>query len=171
MEPRAVLGGRYELGQPLGSGGFGTVYRARDRQAHTDVAVKVVPRGLGADHIARRLRREALALRRIASIHVARIVDFGEDEGAVYLVTELVSPAVPLSADAIGRPLLPHEALRAARSLLDGLAAAHAAGIAHGDVKPENVLVPGGHDALDAIKIIDFGLARVTTRASLAEDA
>ena len=171
MESRAVLGGRYELGPPLGSGGFGTVYRARDRQTNAEVAVKVVPRGLGADHIAHRLRREALALRRVASTHVARIVDFGDDDGGVYLVTELVAPAVSLSVEGIGRPLLPHEALRAARSLLDGLAAAHTAGIAHGDVKPENILVPRGPDALDALKIIDFGLARVTTRASLAEDA
>jgi eukaryotic-like serine/threonine-protein kinase len=166
---RALVGNRYELGPAIGSGGFGTVFRARDPQRRADVALKLVPPGFGSDVLAERLRREATILRRVASRHVAQILDFGEDEHGVWLVTELVD-GVWLDRISLGRPLLPHEVLRVARGLLEGLAAVHAAGIIHGDVKASNVLVPRGQDALDAPKLIDFGLARVTSRMEIAEE-
>ena len=80
-------------------------------------------------------------LRRVTSRHVARVHDAGDDESGVWLVTELVEGAA-LTVATLGRPLLPHEVLRVARGLLEGLAAVHAAGIVHGDVKPSNILVP-----------------------------
>lgn len=164
---RPVLGGRYELGPAIGSGGFGTVFRARDRRTETDVAVKLVLPGLGSAAAAQRLRREAQLLRRVVSRHVARVYDSGDDEAGVWLVTELVEGA-SLSPATLGRALLPHEVLRVARGLLEGLAAVHAAGIVHGDVKPSNVLVPGGSKTLDGAKIVDFGLARFVSRADVA---
>ncbi len=164
---RPVLGGRYELGPAIGSGGFGTVFRAYDRRTGVDVAVKLVAPGLGSDFAAQRLRREAQILRRVASRHVARVLDAGDDESGAWLVTELVDGA-PLTVATLGRPLLPHEVLRVARGLLEGLAAVHATGVVHGDVKPSNVLVPLGDKALDSAKLVDFGLARVVLRSEVA---
>ncbi|MBX3193015.1 MAG: serine/threonine protein kinase [Labilithrix sp.] len=164
-----VLGGRYELGAAIGSGGFGTVFRARDRQGSLDVAVKLVPPGFDASHLAERLRTEAAVLKRLSSRHVARVFELGSDASGVWLVTELID-GVPLSAESLGRALLPHEVLRVARGLLEGLSVAHAAGIVHADVKPSNVLVPRNKDALDGPKLIDFGLARLTARADLARE-
>ncbi|MBX3222303.1 MAG: serine/threonine protein kinase [Labilithrix sp.] len=164
---RPVLGGRYELGPAIGSGGFGTVFRARDRRTGADVAVKLVAPGLGSEVAAQRLRREGEILCRVASRHVARVHDAGDDESGAWLVTELVDGA-PLAVPTLGRPLLPHEVLRVARGVLEGLAAVHAAGIVHGDVKPSNVLVPRGDKALDGAKLVDFGLARIVPRSEVA---
>jgi len=164
---RPILGGRYELGPPIGSGGFGTVFRARDRRTGAELAVKLVPPSLGSSAAAERLRREGQLLRRITSRHVAKVFDSGDDGAGVWLVTELVDGA-PLTLATLGRPLLPHEVLRVARGLLEGLAAVHAAGIVHGDVKPSNVLVPVGDKALDGAKLVDFGLARVVARSEIA---
>lgn len=164
---RLALGGRYELGPALGSGGFGTVFRARDRRSGVEVAVKLVRHGLGSEPAAQRLRREGAILRRVSSRHVARVYDSGDDDHGVWLVTELVDGA-PLTITTLGRPLLPHEVLRVARGLLEGLAAVHGAGIIHGDVKPSNVLVPRGDKALDGPKLVDFGLARMQSRAEVA---
>ena len=170
MGERALLGGRYELGQAIGSGGFATVFRARDRQANTDVAVKLVPPGFDAAQLSERLRGEAAVLerlKRLSSRHVARVFELGSDSQGVWLVTELID-GVPLSVEGLGRALLPHEVLRVARGLLEGLSVAHGAGIVHADVKPSNILVPRTAKALDGAKLIDFGLARLTTRADLA---
>jgi serine/threonine protein kinase len=169
---RALLGGRYELGQAIGSGGFATVFRARDRQANTDVAVKLVPPGFDAARLSERLRSEAAVLerlKRLSSRHVARVFELGSDSQGVWLVTELID-GVPLSVEALGRALLPHEVLRVARGVLEGLSVAHGAGIVHADVKPSNILVPRTEKALDGPKLIDFGLARLTTRADLARE-
>ena len=162
-----VLGGRYELGPAIGSGGFGTVFRARDRHTGADVAVKLVLPGLGSELAALRLRREGQILRRVTSRHVARIHDAGDDESGAWLVTELVDGAA-LNVATLGRPLLPHEVLRVARGLLEGLAAVHAAGIVHGDVKPSNILVPLDDNVLDGAKLVDFGLARIVSRSEVA---
>lgn len=167
MGERALLGGRYELGPAIGSGGFATVFRARDRQADTDVAVKLVPPGFDAAHLGERLRSEGTVLKKLSSRHLARVFELGEGDEGVWLVTELID-GVPLSVEALGRALLPHEVLRVARGLLEGLSVAHRAGVIHADVKPSNVLVPRTEKALDGPKLIDFGLARVTSRADLA---
>ena len=169
MAERALLGGRYELGPAIGSGGFATVFRARDRQANTDVAVKLVPPGFDATRIAARLEAEAAVLTRLSSRHLARVIELGADAQGAWLVTELID-GVPLSVEGLGRALLPHEVLRVARGLLEGLSVAHAAGVVHADVKPSNILVPRTEQALDGAKLIDFGLARVTSRADVARE-
>lgn len=169
MGERALLGGRYELGPAIGSGGFATVFRARDRHANADVAVKLVPPGFDAAQLSARLRTEAAVLKRLSSRHVARVFDIGSDDQGVWLVTELID-GVPLSVEGLGRALLAHEVLRVARGLLEGLSAAHSLGVIHADVKPSNVLVPRNEKALDGPKLIDFGLARVTPRSEIARE-
>ncbi|HSO37888.1 MAG TPA: serine/threonine-protein kinase, partial [Labilithrix sp.] len=169
MAERALLGGRYELGPAIGSGGFATVFRARDRHANIDVAVKLVPPGFDASRIAARLESEARVLTKLSSRHLARVIELGADEQGAWLVTELID-GVPLSVEGLGRALLPHEVLRVARGLLEGLSVAHAAGVVHADVKPSNILVPRTENALDGAKLIDFGLARLTARADVARE-
>lgn len=178
-----ALAGRYELGAVLGSGGYATVYRAHDAEADRDVAVKVIPTALaagtgidpraGEDEDAQfdRFRQEALALSRLRSRHIARVYDFGRDDGVgLYLVMELIE-GVPLDVRALGRALLPHEVLRVARGLLAGLAEAHAHGISHRDIKPQNLLLPRGGRGLDEPCILDFGIARDERRASVLLEA
>ena len=177
------LAGRYELGAVLGSGGYATVYRARDSEVDREVAVKVIPTALAAgtgidpragedeDVQFDRFRQEALALSRLRSRHIARVYDFGRDDAVgLYLVMELIE-GVPLDVRSLGRPLLPHEVLRVARGLLAGLAEAHAHGISHRDIKPSNLLVPRGGRGLDEPRILDFGIARDERRASVMLEA
>jgi serine/threonine-protein kinase len=145
------------------------VYLAHDTREHRDVAIKLVPEDEGDGMRAERFRQEALVLSRLRSPNVAHVRDFGRDPAVgLYLVMDLVS-GVPLEAAALGRPLLPHEVLIAARALLAGLAEVHAAGLAHRDVKPANVLVPGGVEGLAQLQLIDFGIARSERRAALLE--
>lgn len=151
------------------------MFRARDRQANADVAVKLVPpnlysRELGStSHAAEQLRNEAAILKKLSSRHLARVFDLGSDAQGVWLVTEYID-GVWLSVEGLGRALLPHEVLRVARGLLEGLSVAHAAGVVHADVKPSNILVPRNEKALDGPKLIDFGLARLTPRAEIARE-
>lgn len=168
MGDRARVGGRYELAAAIGSGGFATVFRAKDLRSSAEVAVKLVPPGPDNGDLGARLEREASALRRVRSRFVARVYDLGTDGYGAWLVTELVD-GVPLSPDGLGRALLPHEVLRVARGVLEGLSAAHEAGVVHGDVKPANVLVAGGLEGLDTPKLIDFGLALLSPRSRTQE--
>jgi len=178
----SVLAGRYELGAPIGSGGFATVYRAHDAQERRDVAIKVIPATIGgessvaderelANEVLERFRQEALALSRLRSRHVARVHHFGRDEAVgLYLVMELID-GVPLDAASLGRSLLAHEVLRVARGMLSGLAEAHVNGIVHRDIKPTNVLVPRGRRGLDEVRLLDFGIARDERRAAVLAEA
>ena len=189
-----LVAGRYELGQLLGSGGFASVFRAHDKVAVRDVALKVIPFSLGigqeggaggaaalagdgnlrADELEatghfERFRHEALALSRLRSRHVARVFDFGRDaEMGLYLVMEYID-GVPLESKAVGRSLMPHEVLRVARGVLDALGDAHASGIVHRDIKPSNVLLPRGRRALDEVRVLDFGIARSVRRSEVDE--
>lgn len=132
-----------------------------------DVALKIIPHGELTPFD--RFRQEALALSRMKSRHVAHVHDFGRDEElGYYLAMDLIA-GVPLEASALGRPLLPHEVLRAARGLLSALGEAHIAGIVHRDIKPSNVLVPGGINGLHDVRLLDFGIARSERRSQVRE--
>ncbi len=171
-----LVANRYELGPTLGTGGFATVYRARDKTTNEAVAIKVIAtalfKGLAADDdIAERFRREALAVSQLRSPNVVRVFDFGKDETeGLYLVMELVD-GVTLEPSRLGRVLLTHEVFRAARALLAGLAEAHASTIVHRDIKPANIIVPNGIAGLADLKILDFGIARSERRAQLDAEA
>ena len=152
--PEAI--GRYAVSAELGRGGMGIVYRGRDRELKRDVAIKLVldPTRVGEDEL-RRFRREASAAARLKHPGIVAVHEVGEDEGRPFLVLELVE----------GRNL--EELLRAeqvdhrraaelVRGVAEALAHAHAQGVVHRDVKPENVLV----DASGRPRLTDFGLAR-----------
>jgi serine/threonine-protein kinase len=139
---------------------MGTVFRARDRELDDEVALKVL-RGDGNDAAqVERLRQEIRAARQITHPNVVRAFDFGEAEGAHYLTMEYV-PGTTLREliDARGGlDLTP--ALQIAKQVCRGLAAVHKAGIVHGDLKPQNVMVMGNGIA----KLMDFGVARPRAR-------
>jgi hypothetical protein len=150
--------GPYEILAPLGAGGMGEVYRARDGRLNRDVAIKVLPQRVAADAGAMsRFEREAKAVAALSHPNILSIFDFGSEGGVAYAVTEL------LDGQTLGEllesgPLPPRRAGAIARELAEGLAAAHAKGIVHRDLKPENVFVTrSGH-----VKILDFGLASET---------
>jgi serine/threonine protein kinase/tetratricopeptide (TPR) repeat protein len=149
--------GPYEVVAPLGAGGMGEVWRARDSRLHRDVAIKVLPDAMGADDTARaRFEREARAVAALSHPNILAIHDVGNDDGTAYAVMELLEGAT-LRERMQQAEVTPARALEWAHQIAQGLAAAHERGIVHRDLKPENVFVT--RDAV--VKILDFGLARV----------
>ncbi len=150
--------GPYEILAPLGAGGMGEVYRARDTRLGREVAVKVLPPDVSSD--AGRLRRFEKEARSASSLNHPNIVtvhDIGTAEGVSYIAMELVD-GVTLR-DLLAEGAMPVKRLLAiGAQTADGLAKAHAAGIVHRDLKPENVMVRRDGFA----KILDFGLAKLT---------
>jgi Tol biopolymer transport system component len=144
--------GAYEIIEPLGAGGMGEVYRARDPRLRRDVAVKVLADAASPELMAR-LEQEARAAGSLNHPHIVTVFDIGSHEGRPFVVLELLE----------GETLRTHlrgldtrRAVDIAVQIAEGLAVAHARGIVHRDIKPENVfVVRGGH-----VKILDFGLAR-----------
>jgi Tol biopolymer transport system component len=151
--------GPYEILAPLGAGGMGEVYRARDTKLNRDVAIKVLPDLLAADPQRRaRLEREAQALAALNHPHIAQIYGVEESHGTLALVMELVEG--PTLADRIaGAPkgLPVEDAIRIASQVAEALEAAHASGIIHRDLKPANIKVRSD----GVVKVLDFGLARM----------
>src|SRR5271157_3603856 len=145
--------GPYEIVAPLGAGGMGQVYRARDTKLNRDVAIKVLPAALANDaQYMARLEREAQTLAALNHPNIATV--YGVEQGA--LVMELVE-----GADLHG-PLPVEEAIPIARQIAEGLESAHERGIIHRDLKPANIkLTPAG-----VVKILDFGLAKTAGECS-----
>src|SRR5512140_3363417 len=138
LSPGARLG-PYEIVSPLGAGGMGEVYRARDTRLEREVALKILGRDLLADEGARkRFRKEALALAKLNHPNIAHVYDFASEGGVDFLVMELV-PGEMLSERLARGPLSEADVLKVGRELAEGLAAAHAEGVIHCDLKPANL--------------------------------
>jgi serine/threonine protein kinase len=152
LTPGAKLG-NFEIVGPIGRGGMGEVYRARDARLKRDVAIKVLPAGLARDpdRIAR-FEREARAVAAVNHPNVVAVFDVGAEDGIFYIVSELVD-GEPLR----GARLELGKTLDIAVQIAAGLAAAHEAGIVHRDLKPDNILLTRD----GRVKILDFGLAKV----------
>ena len=152
-----MLGGRYRVERPIARGGMSTVYRCADERLSRAVAVKVMDERLVDDPVfRRRFEREAKSMARLSHPNLVGVYDFDSEADHLYLVMELITGGTLGELMAERGPLLPSEALSVMRSVLTGLAAAHAAGLVHRDLKPDNVLIGGD----GAIKIADFGLVR-----------
>ncbi len=150
--------GPYEILSPLGAGGMGEVYRARDPRLGRDVAVKVLPASFSQD--ADRLRRfeqEAKAAGVLNHPNLTAVHDIGSHEGAPYVVQELLEGET-LRAVLAGGRLSPRKAVDYSLQIVHGLSAAHEKGIVHRDLKPENIFVTND----GRVKILDFGLAKLT---------
>jgi serine/threonine protein kinase len=163
-----VIAGRYRLLSPLGEGGMGTVWRARDEVLHREVAVKEVraPGGLPGTDVQRmyaRLEREAWAAARVSHPNVVTVYDVATDDDRPWIVMELVrglSLAELLEADG---PLPPARAAHIGAEVLAALRAAHEAGVLHRDVKPGNVLLAND----GRVVLTDFGIAMVEGSSAL----
>jgi serine/threonine-protein kinase len=152
-----LIAGRYELLGMVGAGAMGTVYRARDRELDEEVALKVLQRDvLEAPGTLDRFRREVKLARRVTHRNVARAHDIGEHAGEHFITMELID-GHPLSHLITGgQPISPSKAIAILRAICQGLDAAHAVGVVHCDLKPDNVLI--AHDG--RVVITDFGIAR-----------
>jgi len=147
--------GPYEIVAPLGAGGMGEVYRARDTRLGREVAVKVLPQHLSADPDLRaRLEREARAVSSLNHPHICVLHDVGHQDGTDYLVMEMIEGETLLSRLERG-PLPPATLLTTAIEIADALDRAHRSGIVHRDLKPGNIMLTKG-----GAKLMDFGLAR-----------
>lgn len=149
--------GPYEIQSPLGAGGMGEVYRARDPRLGRFVAIKVLPTYLSSDpDRLRRFEQEARATGLLNHPNVLAVYDLGTSDGAPYIVSELLEGET-LRARLAGGPLPARKATEYGIQVANGLAAAHEKGIVHRDLKPENLfLTTDGR-----IKILDFGLAKL----------
>jgi predicted ATPase/serine/threonine protein kinase len=151
-----TLIGRYEVQSPLGAGGMGRIYVARDLKLRRPVALKLLPAEIAADpQLLARFRREANAVVALNHPHIVTVYDVGEAEGSPYIATELID-GVSLR-QRMAQPLPLVELLRIGSQVAAALAAAHAQGIVHRDIKPENVMLR--HDGY--VKVVDFGIAKV----------
>ncbi len=164
-----LIGGRYRLIARLGHGGMGTVWRARDEVVDREVAVKEprVPDHLGErEHttVHQRMQREARAAARIDHPSVVTVHDVVTEDGKPWIVMELVRG--PSLGDRLQEGTLdPREAARIGLAVLDALSAAHAVGILHRDVKPDNVMLGTG----DRVVLTDFGIAQIEGEQRLTE--
>jgi serine/threonine-protein kinase len=160
-----VVGGKYRLIHPLGIGGMGTVWRAEHQDLRQQVAIKLLDaRGPNADRAVRRFQREAQIAASIHHRNIVYISDFGSGGGEPYLVMELLA-GVPLSERmVVGEPLGAGAFLRMMEEALLGLAAVHAAGVVHRDMKPENIFLVRSSDGSSFPKLLDFGVSRSTER-------
>jgi serine/threonine-protein kinase len=157
LSPSSHLG-PYEIIAPLGSGGMGEVYRARDTRLKRDVALKVLRAHLMRDADAEaRFARETRAVAALSHQNILAIHDVGTANGIVYAVMELLDGET-LRARLRQSPIPWRKAVSIALQVADGLAAAHARSIVHRDLKPENIFLTSSGQ----VKILDFGLARVT---------
>ncbi len=149
--------GPYEIVAPLGAGGMGEVYRARDPRLGREVAIKVLPASFSEDSDRlRRFEQEARAAGILNHPNITAVYDIGTKEGAPYVVQELLEGDTLRSALA-GAKLSPRKAIDYALQIAHGLAAAHEKGIVHRDLKPENLFVTRD----GRVKILDFGLAKL----------
>jgi serine/threonine protein kinase len=149
--------GPYEITAPLGAGGMGEVYRARDARLRRDVAIKVLPESVSQNpERLRRFEREAFATSALNHPNILTIHDVGSEAGVPYVVFELLEGQT--LRQRLSTAVSAVQALDYAVQIANGMASAHEKGIVHRDLKPENIFIT----RLGVVKILDFGLAKHT---------
>ncbi|TMK38302.1 MAG: serine/threonine protein kinase, partial [Actinobacteria bacterium] len=153
-----IIAGRYRVAARIGSGGMGEVFRARDQVLGRTVAVKVLPQELAArPGFVERFRAEAQAAARLSHPNAVQVHDWGSSDGSYFMVMEYVRGRTLREVLAARGRLQPAQAAAVLSQLLAALEAAHASGLVHRDVKPENVLLTAAGD----VKVTDFGISRM----------
>ena len=163
----AVVGERYRIVSRIGVGGMGAVYRAEHTMMRRDLAIKVLLSELGGrEEFARRFEREAESASRLAHPNIITVTDFGRTpDGSLFLAMEFLA-GDSLTTAINGGPLPRERALGIIRQILRGLDHAHGAGVVHRDLKPDNIMLVERDGQRDVVKILDFGIAKVTEPAS-----
>ena len=163
LEPGQLIDGKYRIVKLIGEGGMGAVFSGENVRINRRVAIKVLHAAYtGNQEVMQRFEREAQAAGRIGNDHILEVLDIGQlPDGDHFIIMEFLD-GEPLSDRIKGRGrLTPHEVTPLLRQVLEGLAAAHAAGIIHRDLKPDNIFIlkekAGVHDY---VKIIDFGISK-----------
>ncbi|MBC8647848.1 MAG: serine/threonine-protein kinase [Thermoanaerobaculia bacterium] len=153
--------GPYEILAPLGAGGMGEVYRARDTRLERTVAIKVLPTHLSASpEVRQRFEREAKTISQLSHPHICALYDVGHQDGTDYLVMEYLEGET--LSDRLGRGALTFDqTLRFGTEISDALGKAHRQGIVHRDLKPGNVMI-----TKSGVKLLDFGLAKAIAPAT-----
>ena len=166
LPPGARLG-PYQILAPLGAGGMGEVHRANDTRLDRQVAIKVLAEHLAQDPQAlARFEREAKAVAALSHPNILALFDIGSDQGISYAVTELLQGETLRAC--LARAAVPwRKAVEIAIAVADGIAAAHSKGLIHRDLKPENIFLT----TEGQVKILDFGLARWSSKPSTSTDA
>lgn len=155
-----VLDGRYQVGNLLGAGGMGAVYRGVQRSVGRNVAIKVLRVGVFTTEESKvRFEREAQVMAGLEHPNIVRLYDFGSHEKGVFMVLELVE-GKSLHDVLQGRSLAPDLAMEIVRQIATGMAEAHARGIVHRDLKPANIMITSDSSGAMRVVILDFGLAR-----------
>jgi serine/threonine protein kinase/Tfp pilus assembly protein PilF len=166
LQPGHVLGGRYEILELLGQGGMGAVYKARDREVDRLVALKVIrPELAGHPDVLRRFKQELILARQVTHKNVIRIFDLGEAEGAKFISMEYIDGRDLKSIHAERGKLQPEEAAEIIEQVCLALDAAHAEGVIHRDLKPQNIMV----DKHGRVVVMDFGIARSKELSGLTQ--
>jgi eukaryotic-like serine/threonine-protein kinase len=148
--------GRYTILGPIGVGGMGAVYRARDERLEREVAIKTLfPELLLDEHSRGRFRKEALALARLNHANIAAVHDVGEEDGVDYIVMEFITGET-LAARLKRGPLAIAEAMSMVRQVAQALEEAHEFGVIHRDLKPGNIMIT----LKGTVKVLDFGIAK-----------
>ncbi|AQX15915.1 hypothetical protein BCR15_05115 [Tessaracoccus lapidicaptus] len=164
MEADAVLAHRYRLVHLIASGGMGQVWKAHDAVLDREVAVKVLAAGSRDEAALERFRREAVTMAALQHPNTVLVFDIGTHDGLTFIVMELLPGPTLAQLVATQGPLPESEVARLGAQVAAGLEAAHRAGIVHRDIKPGNLML----GAADEVKIVDFGVARLTQEAAPA---
>jgi serine/threonine-protein kinase len=161
-EPGDVIGGKYRVENIIGQGGMGAVYRARHVLTERAVALKWMLPDVGGEEAVERFLREAKAMGRIDHPGVVGVYDVGFEGGAAFLVMELLRGSSLREVMPAGKRFNADEAIPLLMPALEGLEAAHAAGVVHRDLKPENIfLVRSPNGRIENTKVLDFGISKL----------
>jgi serine/threonine-protein kinase len=165
--PGHVLGGRYRIERPIGSGAMGTVYAASQVDSDRPVALKVISEEHTSDPtMVARFQREGRVMLQMHHPNIVEIIELAEVDGRWLLAMELLQGMNLADAMASRPPYEPAEAVPVMRSILDALDAAHERQVVHRDLKPANVFLARGADRAPCVKILDFGIAKVVGQST-----
>src|SRR5262245_47441155 len=163
LQDGAVLSSRYRIVRLLGRGGMGEVYEAMDQELSISVALKILRHEAAANpESLRALKREVLLARLVTHPNVCRVYDVGHAGDLWFITMELLRGETLAERLRRTRPLAPAEAVRYSQPMIEGLAAAHRAGVVHRDFKPENAMIVKD-GARERVVVTDFGIARTTS--------
>ena len=161
------LEGRYIIDRPIARGGMATVYRCVDTRLGREVAAKVMHEQYVHDPVfSERFRREARAMAQLSHPNLVNVYDFSADGDAIFLIMELITGGTLRELLDERGPMPPHAAASVMRGMLTGLSVAHAKGLIHRDIKPDNVLINSDH----RVKLADFGLVRAASESTHSTD-